>query len=172
MDVSNTPARIWDVETGEELEILEGESGNSLVAAWSPDGRSIAVGYSNMDIRIWDAAAVLPMHKYSGHADLIVDLNWSPNSQRIASADYGGNILVWDAQTGEEVLSPEKRTHTITSINWSPAGDYIIVSSFDTLPAILHAWQTTEALVAYAEGCCIWRDLGDSERERFGLPQR
>jgi WD40 repeat protein len=170
-DVRDTPAVIWDVETGEELGRLGGESGNSLVVRWSPDGSSIAVGYSDIEIRIWDAGTGLTTVKYSGHADPIVDLDWSPNSQRIASADYGGNIRVWDAQTGEVVLS-DKQNQTITSISWSPAGDYLIASSYDIVPEILPAWQTTEALLAYAEGCCIWRELSVRERERFGLPKQ
>jgi WD40 repeat protein/serine/threonine protein kinase len=168
-EARDTPARIWDVETGEELQRLNSEDGKSLVVEWSPDGTSIAVGYSNTDIRIWDVGSDRPKSKFSAHADLIVDLNWSPNSQRIVSADYGGNIRVWDAQTGEEVLS-KKTPNTINSISWSPEGEYMISATFDPMPEIYRAWQTTEALVKYAEGCCVWHELSKGERERFGLP--
>lgn len=167
----NTPSLIWDVDTGEELDRLESDSGNSLVARWSPDGSSIAIGYSNTDISIWDLLSKHKEIRYSGHAELIVDLNWSPNSQRIVSADYGGNIRVWDAQTGEEIFS-DKTADSINSIIWSPDGEYVMLATFNPIPEILRAWQSTQALLGYVEDCCMWRELEQGERERFGLPQQ
>ena len=37
-------------------------------------------------------------------------------------------------------------------------------------PEIRRAWQSTDDLIAYAEGCCVWRELTPGERQQFGLP--
>jgi WD40 repeat protein len=170
-DEKDTPARIWDADTGQELKRLESVDGNSRFVAWSPDGRSIAVGYSEMDIRIWDLDSLQPRIKYSGHSDRLADLSWSPNSKRVVSIDAGGFIRVWDALTGDEVRS-FKTTNTPNSIDWSPDGEYVIAATYDPGPDIRRVWQSTEGLVRYAEQCCVWRELDPGERLRFGLPSQ
>jgi WD40 repeat protein len=134
-EVKDTPARVWDAETGRELERLESEDGNSLVVAWSPDGNSIAVAYSEMLVQILDVESSQPGTGFTRHSDIIADLSWSPNSQRIVSADGGGFARVWDAANGDEVRS-FKMTNTLNSVDWSPMGDYVILATLDPEPKI------------------------------------
>jgi WD40 repeat protein len=168
-ELKDTPARIWNADTGSELARLEGTDGNSLVADWSPDGSSIAVAYSEMSIRIWDVESVQPGTRYSGHADIIADIHWSPNSQRLVSADGGGFVKVWGAATGDEIRSIKMKS-SLNSVRWSPDGGYVIAATLEPEPGIYRAWQSTQALIDYAEGCCVWRELTIGERQQFGLP--
>jgi WD40 repeat protein len=168
-EVKDTPARIWDAASGRELMRLESDDGNSLVVDWSPDGKSIAVAYSEMMIRIWDTESYQPASRYSGHADIIADLRWSPNNERVVSADGGGFVRVWEAATGDEVLS-FKTTNSLNSVGWSPDGQYVIAATLDPEPEIYRAWQSTNTLIHYAEQCCVWRELTIGERQQFGLP--
>jgi WD40 repeat protein/energy-coupling factor transporter ATP-binding protein EcfA2 len=168
-ELKDTPARIWDAATGQELARLEGTDGNSLVVGWSPDGTSIAVAYSEMVIRTWDAESARPTTRYSGHADIIADLGWSPNSQRLVSADGGGFVKVWGAATGDEIQSIKMKS-SLNSVSWSPDGEYVIAATFEPEPGIYRAWQSTQALIDFAEGCCAWRELTIGERQQFGLP--
>ncbi len=168
-ELKDTPARIWDADTGEELQQMESEDGNSLVVEWSPDGESIAVAYSEMLIHILDADTSQVITRFSGHSDIINDLRWSPNGQRIVSADGGGFARIWDAASGEEVLS-FKMTNTLNSVDWSPDGNFVILATLDPQPKIQRVWQSTRALIEYAQECCVWRELTPVERQQFGLP--
>ena len=40
------------------------------------------------------------------------------------------------------------------------------------MPEIRRVWSSTEALVAYAQECCVRRELTAEERVQFGLPER
>jgi WD40 repeat protein len=168
-EVKDTPARVWDAASGSELTRLESDDGNSLVVEWSPDGGSIAVAYSEMMIHIVDIDSSQIVTKFSGHSDIIADLSWSPNGQRVVSADGGGFARIWDAASGDEIQS-FKLTNTLNSVDWSPDGDYVILATLDAEPKIHRVWQSTEALIRYAEGCCVWRELSTGERQQFGLP--
>jgi WD40 repeat protein len=168
-EAKDTPARIWDAETGAELTPIESEDGNSLVVGWSPDGRSIAIAYSETVIHVVDSESFEEINRFSGHSDIIADLGWSPNSQRIISADGGGFARVWDAIEGDEIWS-DKMASTLNSVDWSPDGEMVILATLDPEPEILRVWQSTDELVAYAEGCCVWRELSPGERQQFGLP--
>jgi hypothetical protein len=46
----------------------------------------------------------------------------------------------------------------------------VILATLDAEPKIYRLWQSTEALIRYAEGCCVWRELSTGERQQFGLP--
>ena len=168
---NDTPARVWDAETGQELERLESDDGNSLEVEWSPDGKSIAVAHSDMLVQILDVESSQPGSGFTGHSDIIADLSWSPNSQRVVSADGGGFARVWEAATGDETQS-FKMTNTLNSVDWSPNGDYVILATLDPEPKFFRVWQSTEALIAYAEQCCVWRELSIAERQQFLLPSQ
>ena len=55
---------------------------------------------------------------------------------------------------------------------WSPDGRYVAVAMETTPAEIWRVWQSTEELVAYAQECCVFRELTVAERERFALPER
>jgi WD40 repeat protein len=166
---ADSPARIWDAATGEEIQRLESMDGASQLVAWSPDGRSIAVGYSDPIVRIWDADSMQPITRFTRHADRLVDLDFSPNSQRLVSVDIGRQVLVWDVSSGS-VVHTWRSTNTPASAAWSPSGKQVIITSIESEPDLNQAWQSSAELIAYAEQCCVRRQLGVDERRRFGLP--
>ena len=61
---------------------------------------------------------------------------------------------------------------SVFTVNWSPDGKYIIVAA-DGInePIVRRVWETDE-LIAYAEDCCVTRELTPEERAQFGLSQR
>ena len=49
--------RLWDVETGRCLRVLEGHSASVWSVAWSPDGRRAVSGSDDHAVRIWEDAS-------------------------------------------------------------------------------------------------------------------
>ena len=134
---------VWDLETRSPIE-QSPLSGNA--AAFSPDGKVLALTNSGYSLNLWD----LEKHNIidtiafwggstppGGNA-----VAFSPNGKMLAADDGGTNVLLWDAQT----LLPMGRalvghTDTINSLAFSPDGtmlasgsqdDTVILWSFDT----------------------------------------
>ena len=48
--------KIWDADTGTERRTIEGQSDWPQALAWSPDGRTLAVGRYDGTVSLYDAA--------------------------------------------------------------------------------------------------------------------
>ncbi|KAM5540189.1 hypothetical protein V8D89_006008 [Ganoderma adspersum] len=106
--------QILDVETGEELAVLEGAS-NTLDIAFSPDGaRVVTVSADSTAPRVRDACAVTIWDARTGTALSVLEQHerrvsqalFSPCGQYIASASLDGTVRLWRTSDGSVVMTP------------------------------------------------------------------
>ena len=60
-------ARIWDLETGDPLAVLQGHESTVWSVAFSPDGTRLATGSYDKTARIWDLESGEPLAMLQGH---------------------------------------------------------------------------------------------------------
>ena len=93
---------VWDFETGRltrTLTLAIGEMPRSTTwahAAFSPDGRCLAVGASDGTVRLLEVATGQERHRWQGHKQGVVKVLFSPDGTRLASGSWDRTILVWD----------------------------------------------------------------------------
>jgi WD40 repeat protein len=114
-----------------------GSSGSR--ASWSPDGRRLAVGGTNLPARVYDPATGAVLFDTRARAQYDVhDLAWSPDGARLLSAGTG--IFIDDGRTGAEIAciaacpGPSMWTEGLA---WSPDGHTLALAAnrlhlFDT----------------------------------------
>jgi WD40 repeat protein len=91
------PPMLWDAETGKPLVPFKGEDHESvLTAAFSPDGRRVAVAGKQGDIRVYDAGTGREVLTLRGHGGPIHTIAFSPDGKRLLSASDDGSARVWD----------------------------------------------------------------------------
>jgi WD40 repeat protein len=64
--------------------------------AFSPDGRTFALGTRDGDVLLWDLAGQTTLAKLSGHRGAIVSTDFSSDGKRVVSGGDDTTIVVWD----------------------------------------------------------------------------
>jgi len=103
-------------------------------AAYSPDGKTLAVGISNLiDLRDAETLAeVTPPRRLAGHAGQVFVLGWSPDSKLLASGSIDDPVVrLWNAGDGRLVRRLEGHTDWIRSVVFAPDGKTLATGSFD-----------------------------------------
>jgi len=126
--------RLWDAETGEQLQQpLEGHWNSVTSVAFSPDGKQIVSGSSDKTIRLWDAETGEQLQQpFKGHQYSVTSVAFSPNGKQIVSGSYDNTIRIWDAETGEQLQQSFKgHEHFVSSVAFSPDGKQVVSGSGD-----------------------------------------
>jgi WD40 repeat protein/formylglycine-generating enzyme required for sulfatase activity/serine/threonine protein kinase len=137
-------ARLWDLSQrdAQPVVISMGTAGNGL--AFSPDGKTLAIGTWNGVVWIVDLTADGPRRRHvlgremppSG-SYIVSSLAFSPNGKTLAvSVGNSGALQLWDVDTGKEVqplTGPIGATHDVA---FAPDDSILATASADGVPRL------------------------------------
>ena len=88
---SERTIRLWDVETGREIDCLRGHTNGITWVAVSPDGRRLlSSSYDGRELRLWDVASRKMMHR----------IGWGNGHPLRGSFTPDGRHAVWGGTDG------------------------------------------------------------------------
>jgi RNA polymerase sigma factor (sigma-70 family) len=105
---ADAPARIWDVNTGKQIQSLPGNPRGAFSVAFAPDGKIFATAESTGIVRVWDTTTVKELAHFHAHGRP-ARLGFAKDGQMLVTSG-DASIRLWDARTGKEVV-PD-RGHT------------------------------------------------------------
>ena len=83
---------VWDVFTEAQQHAFEGDENLAWSLAFSPDGKTLAGGYTT--IRLWDTETGDELSILEGHTRILDAITFSPDGRILASGDTGGKIML------------------------------------------------------------------------------
>lgn len=137
--------RIWDVGTGQAIEVIQTSTETVYSVAWSPDGSQLAYGGEDGVLHI---VAVSELAALDGSASdacaeqqpdcatptpsqsVVYSVAWSPDGSKIAIGK-SSSIEIVDSTTLNLIKTLSGATNTINSIDWSPDSTKIAGASID-----------------------------------------
>jgi len=112
--------KIWDAETGKELQNLEDYTSFWSRLSFSPDGKKVACGNSDLNskktysIKIWDAETGEELQDLKGNTGEITSVSFSPDEKKLLASSrerYGddkntdaNHLKMWDLSNGKELV--------------------------------------------------------------------
>lgn len=131
--------RAWEVETGRQL--WSSDEPDLAVAAISPDGARLIIGYVDGGIEQVDLAADgVRTPVSSSLADGLIDLVWSPDGTTFAGVSQERTVLVWDARTLEVTSVLRGHWGNLSQAAYSPDSGTVHAAGFDRSVV---AWDLT-----------------------------
>lgn len=128
--------KIWDIESHQIINTLEGHSDGVKGLALTPEGRKIISGSADRTVRIWDFDSGVELKTLEGHKDTVNFVAVTPDNKYVISGGGGlwydtgpfdSTIRLWDLETGAFVTSLQGHpTLTIQALAVTPDGQYLI----------------------------------------------
>jgi eukaryotic-like serine/threonine-protein kinase len=160
---------LLDTETGQELRSFNGQV-NVWSIAWSPDGRTIAVGsptggifgqQNDQAVILWDAVSGQRLRTWRSELQGPHDVAFSPDGKRLAHLDVKA-VTIWGVTTGEEVWTAQDANAGLGAVAFTPDGKWLVSAHGKNLKI----WdasdgrvvKTLKAIHLFAESLAISQD--------------
>lgn len=158
---------IWDVQTGKLIRHIKGLKGSTQALAYSPDGKSLAVGRGMITSKdtcvfLFQAGTDTILQRLSpppiathwapAGVGMVESLQYSPNSQFLAVTFRGGGIGIYEVATGQLVKRKTVYTPSFGAVAYSPNGKYLAFGQWKKNEGELFTHGEIHLLDATADG--------------------
>ncbi|KAH8834629.1 WD40-repeat-containing domain protein [Flagelloscypha sp. PMI_526] len=123
--------RIWDADTGKEIQKLDGHGDTTTSVAFSPDTKSVISGSGDRAVRIWDMESGVQLRKLYGHEDMVTAVAFSPDCNRAITGSSDKTVRIWDVQSGKRIQKLYGHRDTVTTVAFFPDNVRVISGSCD-----------------------------------------
>ncbi|MBN9119668.1 MAG: hypothetical protein J0I06_11020, partial [Planctomycetes bacterium] len=131
---------VLDALTSDRLYALSVLKRPVTAMTFSPDGRTLALGY-NGAVQLWDVRALELVRLIAGFERPVTCLTFSPDRKRLAAGTPDGHVWVWDAETGRQTQLIEVGGRGVRSVAFSPSGKQLVTVAAQASVAV---WDVTE----------------------------
>lgn len=163
--------KVWDPDSGKELQTLTGHLWSVDAIAMRPDGRRVILSAGGPwtrtegeryrdenDVIVWDLDAGAEFRRLAGHIGIVARVATTPNGWRAVSASLDGTARVWDLEK-RITINTLSLPHDIVSrsarpVSITPDGSKVIVDA----PVGVTVWSVADG----AKLCSIYHDAGVS----------
>lgn len=163
-------AKVWDIDTGEELLTLTNHTSSVYDGAFWPDGSGLVTISADGTARLWDLTTGAEMRRLTGHTGEIRDLVLIPNTRQVLTASTDGTIRLWNAdlhRAHDRLSAHDAGAEAV----WINETELLTIGYPDT---VVRRWDTqTESLSRTYEGVGVHHAIAISpDRTMFAVGTR
>jgi WD40 repeat protein len=137
---------IWDLESMQEMHVLERGLIYPGHVAFSPDGSSLALGLFEQHITLWDVTSGQPLYTFERQEEnRTKSMDFSTDGSLVAAGVIDGTVRLFNAESGKIVKILHYGGETdIHHVVFSPDGKYLATGG--RVPAVI-LWDVSSGKV-------------------------
>jgi WD40 repeat protein len=116
-------ARLWDLETGDLLGILEGHQKAVCAVAFGSNGRFVLTGSEDATACLWDVTMRRPIAKLEGHTGAVWAVAFSPDGKTALTGSADRTARLWDLPAGTPRGRPLAHPRSVLTVAFRPDGE-------------------------------------------------
>ncbi|MGE3809517.1 MAG: WD40 repeat domain-containing protein, partial [Gemmataceae bacterium] len=139
---------VWDLETGKEIQKLEGNQGDFQRLAFANDNKTLAAADSENTIGFWDLSSGKKLRRLRGHQGRVTFLEFAPRGDILASVSNDRNdytVRIWNTTT-DDTLQVLNHQGYVYRMAFAPDGKTLATSCSDRK---LRAWNVEDGKQRY-----------------------
>jgi len=124
--------------------------------AFSPDGKSLAVGYGHNSnaqvgrVKVWDVASGAELEAFTGPRGGVIAVAFHPGGKRLAVA--GSEVVeVWELGTAHKIHELKGHKKWVYCVAYSPDGKWLATGGWDRTVKLRDAATGVEVLTVFAQ---------------------
>ena len=100
--------RIWAVDSGECIHVLDDLSGEVECLLWHPSGLALVAGGADAQAILWNVKKGAAAMYFGGHRDGVTTVNWAQDCKKVVTGSRDGTVMMFAAKSGEVEMSVQK----------------------------------------------------------------
>ena len=128
---SDKTLKVWDLESGKELQTLAGHSSGVTAVAVTPDGKLAVSASSDQTLKVWDLGSGKELQTLAGHSGGVNAVAVTADGKRAVSASWDKTLKVWDLESGKELQTLAGHSLWVSAVAVTPEGKRAVSASQD-----------------------------------------
>jgi len=155
MIASSLGLHFYGLEQLEELNRIDSRAWVRC-AAFSPDGKTVAAGFSDGNLILYSTISGNPISIHKHHTHSVSCLIFLPGEDQLVAGYVDGRIIVLNLDSPEKPFLLEEHSGSVNCLAYSPAGDLLASASSDQSIILWDANRKTAPRKFYGHTAPVW----------------